>query len=78
MLVLTRRCDETIMVGDDIEITIVDVRGANGNAKVRVGITAPKETTIHRKEVYDAIKKDNRQASNDRATQLRIDHLSHL
>lgn len=53
MLVLTRQRDETIMIGDDIEVTIVDIRGD----KVRLGITAPKEVSIHRKEVYDAIKR---------------------
>jgi len=54
MLVLSRKKDETIMIGDNIEITIVDVRGD----KVRVGINAPKEIPVHRKEVYEAIKKE--------------------
>ena len=53
MLVLSRRRDESIMIGDDVEITIVDVRGD----KVRLGITAPKEIHVHRKKVYDAIKR---------------------
>ena len=52
MLVLSRQRDETIMIGDDIEITIVDIRGD----KVRVGINAPRKIQVHRKEVYDAIK----------------------
>lgn len=60
MLVLSRQRDETIMIGDDIEITIVDIRGD----KVRIGISAPKEIPVHRKEVYDAIKKENRAAAN--------------
>lgn len=55
MLVLSRQRDETIMIGDDIEITIVDIRGD----KVRVGITAPPSVKVHRKEVYDAIKREN-------------------
>ncbi len=59
MLVLSRQRDETIMIGDNIEITIVDIRGD----KVRLGITAPKDITVHRKEVYEAIKRENRQAS---------------
>jgi carbon storage regulator len=59
MLVLSRQRDETIMIGDDIEITVVDIRGD----KVRLGITAPKHITVHRKEVYEAIKRENRQAS---------------
>lgn len=59
MLVLSRQRDESIMIGDDIEIMVVDIRGD----KVRLGIVAPKDVPIHRKEVYDAIKKENRQAA---------------
>ncbi len=60
MLVLSRQRDETIMIGDDIEITIVDIRGD----KVRLGITAPTQIPVHRKEVYEAIKRENRAAAN--------------
>ena len=59
MLVLSRQRDETIMIGDDIEVTVVDIRGD----KVRLGINAPKELSVHRKEVYEAIKKENRAAA---------------
>lgn len=59
MLVLSRQRDETIMIGDDVEITIVDIRGD----KVRLGINAPRHIQVHRKEVYDAIKRENEQAS---------------
>ena len=59
MLVLSRQVDETIMIGDDIEVTVVDIRGD----KVRLGITAPKEIAVHRKEVYEAIKRENRAAA---------------
>ncbi|MEZ6244179.1 MAG: carbon storage regulator CsrA [Phycisphaerales bacterium] len=59
MLVLSRQRDETIMIGDDIEITVVDIRGD----KVRLGITAPTRIAVHRKEVYDAITRENEQAS---------------
>ncbi len=59
MLVLTRLINETIMIGDSIEITIVDVRGD----KVRVGITAPNSVPVHRKEVYLAIKQANVEAA---------------
>lgn len=52
MLVLSRQRDEVIMIGDGIIITIVDIRGD----KVRLGIDAPKDIKVHRKEVYDAIK----------------------
>lgn len=59
MLVLSRQRDETIMIGDDIEITVVDIRGD----KVRLGITAPNRIAVHRKEVYDAITRENEQAA---------------
>jgi carbon storage regulator len=59
MLVLSRQRDETIIIGDDIEVTVVDIRGD----KVRLGITAPKEIAVHRKEVYEAIKRENREAA---------------
>ncbi|UCE62461.1 MAG: carbon storage regulator CsrA [Phycisphaerales bacterium] len=59
MLVLSRQRDETIMIGDDVEITVVDIRGD----KVRLGITAPRKIQVHRKEVYDAIKRENEQAA---------------
>ncbi len=59
MLVLSRHKDETIMIGDDIELTIVDIRGD----KVRVGIKAPSSVPVHRKEVYDAIRQENEEAS---------------
>ena len=60
MLVLSRQRDETIMIGDDVEITVVDIRGD----KVRLGINAPTHIPVHRKEVYDAIKRENRAAAN--------------
>ena len=54
MLVLSRQKDESIIIGDDVEVTIVDVRGN----KVRLGITAPKNIPVHRREVYEAIQKE--------------------
>ena len=54
MLVLSRQRDESIMIGDDVEIIIVDVRGD----KVRLGITAPKSIPVHRREIYDAIQRE--------------------
>ncbi|UCD30682.1 MAG: carbon storage regulator CsrA [Planctomycetota bacterium] len=59
MLVLSRQRDQTIMIGDDVEITVVDIRGD----KVRLGINAPSEIPVHRKEVYDAIKRENQAAA---------------
>lgn len=60
MLVLSRTKDESIMIGDDVEITIVDVRGD----KVRLGITAPKEIPVHRMEVYKAIQREKGEKQN--------------
>ena len=54
MLVLSRQKNESIMIGDEVEITIVDVRGD----KVRLGITAPKKISVHRKEIYEAIQRE--------------------
>ncbi len=59
MLVLSRQKNETIMIGDDVQITIVDVRGD----KIRIGIVAPASVPVHRKEVYDAIQAENLAAS---------------
>ena len=59
MLVLSRQKNQTIMIGDLIEISIVDVRGD----KVRLGITAPVSIPVHRKEVYEAIQAENKAAA---------------
>src|SRR5271167_2046692 len=59
MLVLSRHRDESIIIGDDIVITVVDIRGD----KVRLGIAAPIEISVHRQEVYEAIQRENRSAS---------------
>ena len=59
MLVLARQRDESIIIGDNVVITIVDVRGD----KVKLGIEAPKEIPVHRREVYEAILRENRQAT---------------
>jgi len=56
MLVLSRQRDQTIIIGDNIEITIVDIRGE----KVRLGISAPAHIPVHRKEVYDSIKQSDK------------------
>lgn len=66
MLVLSRQRDESIIIGDNVQVTIVDIRGD----KVRLGIIAPAEVPVHRKEVYDAIQRENRKAAAVRAEQL--------
>lgn len=59
MLVLSRQRDESIIIGDNVQVTIVDIRGD----KVRLGIVAPAEVPVHRKEVYDAIQRENKKAA---------------
>ena len=59
MLVLTRKLGESIAIDDNIKITVVQIKGK----QVRLGIKAPKETKIHREEVYQAIQDQNTQAS---------------
>lgn len=59
MLVLSRHRDESIMIGDNVVITIVDIRGD----KVRLGIDAPRDIPVHRQEVYEAIQRENLKAS---------------
>ena len=59
MLVLSRRRDESIVIGENIVLTIVDIR----RDKVRLGIEAPEEIPVHRREVHEAIQRENRRAS---------------
>lgn len=59
MLVLSRKRDESIIIGDDVVITVVDVKGE----QVKIGISAPKSVSIHRKEVYEAIQEENKAAA---------------
>ncbi len=59
VLVLTRKKDQTIMLNDDIEITVLDIQGD----QVRIGINAPRNVSIHRKEVFLEIQQENRKAS---------------
>jgi len=66
MLVLCRECEQTIMIGDDIEITIVSVCGG----KVRLGINAPRHVSVHRKEVWEAIQRERRGAGRIRPEDL--------
>ena len=59
MLVLTRRLNQSIKIGDEIEITVIEVRGD----QVRLGVTAPRDVSVHRKEVYLQIQQENRAAA---------------
>jgi len=55
MLVLARRLNESIMIGDDIEVVVIDIKGD----QVKLGIKAPRKITVHRKEIYQEIKQEN-------------------
>lgn len=59
MLVLSRQRDESIIIGDNIVVTVVDVRGE----KVKLGIEAPQDVSVHRREVYEAIRRENQHAA---------------
>jgi len=70
MLVLTRKEDESIMIGDDIEVKVLDLR----ENQVKVGIIAPRSVAVHRREVYLAIQAENAQA----AAVSKVDNISNL
>lgn len=54
MLILTRRVGETLMIGDNVQVTVLGVKGN----QVRIGVNAPKEVAVHREEIYERIKKE--------------------
>jgi carbon storage regulator len=60
MLVLSRKINESIIIGENIEIRVVEVAGKS----VKIGIDAPRDVSVHRKEIYEAIKDENIQAAN--------------
>jgi len=66
MLVLSRKKNESIVINDDITIVVVEIRGD----KVRLGVEAPKEVPVHRREVYDAIKRGENEQRGSRSSQI--------
>ena len=78
MLVLTRKINEKIVIGDDIEIVLVDIT----NDQVKIGINAPRNVKVHRWEVYEEIQKENREAAQmpslDPLANLPMDFLKNL
>ena len=67
MLVLSRQRDESIFIGDNIKITVVDIRGD----KVRLGIEAPSEIPVHRQEVYEAIQREQQRTGVSSVVEVR-------
>ncbi len=63
MLILTRRVGETLMIGDEVTVTVLGVKGN----QVRIGVNAPKEVAVHREEIYERIKREKE--SNEAAAQ---------
>jgi carbon storage regulator len=63
MLVLTRKINEKIIIGDDVEIVLVDI----GKDQVKIGINAPRSVKVHRWEVYEEIQRENREAANTKS-----------
>ncbi|MBV9850799.1 MAG: carbon storage regulator CsrA [Armatimonadetes bacterium] len=72
MLVLTRRLNQSIKIGDDIEITVIEVRGD----QVRLGVSAPRDVAVHRKEIYLQIQQENRAAALSGAEAANLDAVS--
>jgi carbon storage regulator len=74
MLVLARRMNQSIVIGEDIEVIIVDIKGD----QVKIGIKAPRNVTVHRAEVHQEILDENKKASNTQVTVQDLGNLSKL
>lgn len=65
MLILTRRVGETLMIGDEVTVTVLGVKGN----QVRIGVNAPKDVAVHREEIYDRIKQEGAEGTPDEDTE---------
>ena len=74
MLVLTRRLNQSIKIGDDIEITVIEVRGD----QVRLGVSAPRDVSVHRKEIYLQIQQENVNAAATTDQAAALDSVSEI
>ena len=71
MLILSRKINEKIIIGEDVSITIIEIRGD----QVKIGVEAPKSIKVFRQEIYEAIQKENKAAA---TSQVSMDNLSEL
>ena len=67
MLILTRRVGETLMIGDEVTVTVLGVKGN----QVRIGVNAPRDVSVHREEIYDRIKRENGDSAEGAETRSR-------
>jgi len=74
MLVLSRKKGQSIIIGDNIEIAVVEIQGDT----VRIGVNAPREVAVHRQEVFEQIAAENQQAQNSQGVKSKLNQLSEL
>ena len=70
MLILTRRINETLNIGDDVQVTVLGIKGN----QVRIGINAPRDVPVHREEIYQRIKREERDANGENSDDYSSDH----
>ena len=70
MLILTRRVGETVMIGNDVTVTVLGVKGN----QVRIGVNAPRDVAVHREEIFERIKRENEQNGADSQRPLKNGH----